>query len=60
MCDKSVFLLTRVKQDLVWRVVASIMNEQMNRAAGLSADVLKAAYSVHHIKLDTQTFPHPT
>lgn len=45
------------------------MNEQMNRAAaavaavaaagtGLFADVFKAAYFVHHIKLETKTFPH--
>ncbi len=46
-------------------VVALIMNEQMSRAAavaaaaagtGLFTDVFKAAYFVHHIKLETKTF----
>lgn len=41
-------------------VAALIMNRQRNRAAaaGLFADVFKAAYFVHHIKLETETFPH--
>lgn len=36
-------------------------DEQTNRAAaaGLFADVCKAAYFVYHIKLETKSFPTP-